>query len=230
MLTITKELLDDCLKNQKFINLKTSELTTDHPSTWSPVKGLNKRNKTLLKQIYQLYIQGDMHPTVYCEIFGLNPHSIRGALKQAGPLMDRKTSLKVYGDQTLKMRESTMKDLYGVSNASQSLELRAKAQNTNLKIYGTIHASQSGTIKERVKQNNLERYGVESPTQTDEVQAKRKFTNLIKYGTPEIFQSDEFKQKRKTALEINPIRKLSPEGMQERESNEMERKSRSTRP
>lgn len=117
---ITKELLDDCLQNQKFINLKTSELTTDHPSTWKPVKGCNNRNKDLVKQLYNLYINGNMHPTVYCKVFGLNPSTIRTALKLAGPLMDRKTSLKVYGDITLQLREATMMDLYQVKNAGQS--------------------------------------------------------------------------------------------------------------
>ena len=213
---ITKELLDDCLQNQQYINLKTSELTTDHPSTWKPVKGCNNRNRDLVKQLYNLYINGDMHPTVYCVVFGLTPGYLRSALKHAGPLMDRKTSLKVYGDITLKLREATMMDLYQVKNAGQSPVFQEKAQQTNLERYGFIHASQSDMMKEKMKQTNLERYGVEASFQSEEVRAKIRFTNLIKYGAPEFFQSEEFKQKRKRALEKKPIRKLTPEELEAR--------------
>lgn len=70
--TITKELLDDCLQNRKFINLKTSTLTSKPPQEWVKVKGCNKRDKNLVKQMYDLYINGDMHPTVYCNVFWSN--------------------------------------------------------------------------------------------------------------------------------------------------------------
>lgn len=204
---ITKELLDDCLQNQKYINLKTSELTTDHPSTWKPVKGCNNRNKDLVKQLYDLYISGNMHPTVYCGVFGLNPSTIRSALKHAGPLMNRETSLKVYGDITLKLREATMMDLYQVKNAGQSPVFQEKAQQTNLKNVGFRFASQAEVNK--AKQREAARN--KPKEQKEESDAKRRATNIFNHGVEHYFQSEEFKQKRKKALEDKPIGKRTPE-------------------
>ena len=209
---ITKELLDDCLQNQKFINLKTSELTTDHPSTWKPVKGCNNRNKDLVRQIYDLYINGDMHPTVYCRVFGLTPGYLRGALKHAGPLMDRKTSLKVYGDITLKLREATMMDLYQVKNAGQSPEFQEKAQQTNLIKFKVRFASQAEEVKEKQRETVRNK----PKKDTEEADAKRRATNIFNRGVEHYFQSEEFKQKRKKALEDKPIRKLTPEELEAR--------------
>ena len=204
---ITKELLDDCLQNQKFINLKTSELTTDHPSTWKPVKGCNNRNKDLVKQIYDLYISGNMHPTVYCGVFGLNPSTIRSALKHVGPLMNRETSLKVYGAITLKLREDTMMDLYQVKNAGQSPVFQEKAQQTNLKNVGFRFASQAEVNK--AKQREAVRN--KTKAQKAESDAKRRATNIFNHGVEHYFQSEEFKQKRKKALKDKPIGKRTPE-------------------
>ena len=209
---ITKELLDDCLQNQKYINLKTSELTTDHPSTWKPVKGCNNRNKNLVKQMYDLYINGDMHPTVYCVVFGLTPGYLRGALKHAGPLMDRKTSLKVYGDITLRLREATMMDLYQVKNAGQSPEFQEKAQQTNLIKFKVRFASQAEEVKEKQRETVKNK----PKKDTEESDAKRRATNIFNHGVEHYFQSEEFKQKRKKALEDKPIRKLTPEELEAR--------------
>ena len=204
---ITKELLDDCLQNQKFINLKTSELTTDHPSTWKPVKGCNNRNRDLVKQLYNLYINGDMHPTVYCVVFGLTPGYLRGALKHAGPLMNRETSLKVYGAITLKLREATMMDLYQVKNAGQSPVFQEKAQQTNLKNVGFRFASQAEVNKAKQRETVRNK----PKKDTAESDAKRRATNIFNHGVEHYFQSEEFKQKRKKALEKKPIGKRTPE-------------------
>lgn len=209
---ITKELLDDCLQNQKYINLKTSELTTDHPSSWRPVKGFNNRNKDLVRQIYDLYINGDMHPTVYCGVFGLNPSTIRSALKHVGPLMNRETSLKVYGAITLKLREDTMMDLYQVKNAGQSPEFQEKAQQTNLRKFKVRFASQAEEVKEKQRETVRNK----PKKDTAESDAKRRATNIFNHGVEHYFQSEEFKQKRKKALEKKPIRKLTPEELEAR--------------
>lgn len=210
--TITKELLDDCLQNQKFINLKTATLTSKPPQEWVNVKGCNNRNKDLVKQMYDLYINGDMHPTVYSKVFGLNPSTIRTALKLAGPLMDRKTSLKVYGDITLKLREETMMDLYQVKNAGQSPVFQEKAQQTNLKNVGFRFASQAEVNKAKQRETVRNK----PKAQKEESDAKRRATNIFNHGVEHYFQSEEFKQKRKKALEKKPIRKLTPEELEAR--------------
>nr|DAR69534.1 MAG TPA: endonuclease-like protein [Caudoviricetes sp.] len=205
--TITKELLDDCLQNQKFINLKTSTLTSKPPQEWIKVRGCNNRNKNLVKQMYDLYINGDMHPTVYCKIFGLNPSTIRGALKLAGPMMDRKTSLEVYGAQTLALREETMMDLYQVKNAGQSPIFQEKAQQTNLIKFKVRFASQAEEVKEKQRETVRNK----PKKDTAESDAKRRATNIFNHGVEHYFQSEEFKQKRKKALENKPIGKRTPE-------------------
>lgn len=205
--TITKELLDDCIQNQKFINLKTATLTSKPPQEWVNVKGCNKRDKNLVKQIYDLYISGDMHPTVYCSVFGLTPGYMRAALKLAGPLMNRKTSLEVYGAQTLKLREETMMELYKVKNAGQYPEFQEKAQQTNLRKFKVRFASQAEENKEKQRET------VRNKTREEKAEsdAKRRATNLLKHGVEHYVQSEEFKQKRKEALKDKPIGKRTPD-------------------
>ena len=181
--TITKELLDDCLQNQKFTNLKTATLTSKPPQEWVNVKGCNKRDKNLVKQIYDLYISGDMHPTVYCSVFGLTPGYMRAALKIAGPLMSRKTSLEVYGAQTLKLREDTMMELYQVKNAGQHPEFQEKAQQTNLRKFKVRFASQAEENKERQRET------VRNKTREEKAEsdAKRRATNIFNHGGRTLF-------------------------------------------
>lgn len=153
-----------------------------------------------------------MHPTVYCKVFGLNPSTIRTALKLAGPLMDRKTSLDVYGAQTLALREETMMDLYQVKNAGQSPEFQEKAQQTNLRKFKVRFASQAEEVKEKQRETVRNK----PKKETAESDAKRRATNIFNHGVEHYFQSEDFKQKRKKALENKPIRKLTPEELEAR--------------
>lgn len=126
--------------------------------------------------------------------------------------MDRKTSLEVYGSQTLALREETMMDLYQVKNAGQSPEFQEKAQQTNLRKFKVRFASQAEEVKEKQRETVRNK----PKKDTAESDAKRRATNIFNHGVEHYFQSEEFKQKRKKALEKKPIRKLTPEELEAR--------------
>jgi len=95
---------------------------------------------------------------------------------------------------TVKKRQATIKERYGVPNALQNPELLAKAQQTTLDHYGVKHAAQASEVKDKMKQTCLDRYGAESPFQMDDFWEKTKRTCMEKYGVEYVTQTDDFKQ------------------------------------
>lgn len=83
---------------------------------------------------------------------------------------------------TIKLREATMVERFGVPQALKNKDLLHKAEETCVERFGYKHPSQSPDIKERVKQQFIDKYGVSSPFETDDFKQKSKDTCLRKYG------------------------------------------------
>lgn len=117
-----------------------------------------------------------------------------------------------------KQQETTLKH-YGVTNPSQSREIRSKAENTFLehskderflknirsKIqktclekYGVAHSSQNSSIKSKMQNTCLAKYGSVTPLGNKTIQEKSKQTKLERYGD-EYYTN--FQQITKTKLE-----------------------------
>jgi len=117
------------------------------------------------------------------------------------------SNLSLYNVKNCMMRpeivgklHSIVLEKYGVDSASQLIEAKEKALNTNREKYGCDHYSQTDEYKERVKQTNIEKFGVDSYTKTEEYKERKIITSMEKYGTEDPAQSDIVKGKRKNTL------------------------------
>ena len=79
----------------------------------------------------------------------------------------------------------------------QDPEIRAKAEETNLKRYGVRYVLQNDDIKEKIKRTNILKYGVENVMMSPEIRNKVIETNLNRYGVECAIQSDIVKEKLK---------------------------------
>ena len=101
--------------------------------------------------------------------FNVSKGSIRRWLKYYNIKKDRHLSVI--------HRVKTNLEKYGVSNISQTKEIKEKKKQSWIKKYGVENPTQSKEVQEKTKQTNLEKYGVENTTQSKEVQEKTKKTN-----------------------------------------------------
>ena len=83
---------------------------------------------------------------------------------------------------SVKLRESTMVDRYGVTQPFKSAEFLEKRENTNLLKFGYKHAAQSPKIREKERCIFQEHYGVDTPFLMSDFKDKSKATCLEKYG------------------------------------------------
>lgn len=72
-------------------------------------------------------------------------------------------------------RVETLKEKYGVTNATYLSDHNQKVEQTSLQKYGVINVAQLQSTKNKIKQSNLQKYGVEYYTQSKEY--KRSITN-----------------------------------------------------
>lgn len=102
---------------------------------------------------------------------------------------------------TVKKRQNTMKERYGVAHALQNPELRKKAEQTSIERFGVAHAAQSEEIKEKEKKIFQEKYGVDHPFLMSDFWDKYKQTSLDRYGYEYPMQADWFKEKLKNTCQ-----------------------------
>lgn len=143
---ITLELIDWCLENNFTINLKTGDVSP----VYHPVKGRN--NKGLIKQIYELYIKGDLYPAKYVKVFGiLDGQRLTYYFKTSGfERLSKSRLLELYKDQIVQRHRDTAIANYGVDNPAKSPEIRKKIQETNRR------KIEAGFVVKRRKQSKEE--------------------------------------------------------------------------
>lgn len=109
----------------------------------------------------------------------------------------------------------TMRERYGVDNASKSMQLLEKKRLNNLHKYGVDFPLQLNSIKEKIKETNLKKYGVSNAAKNEEIKKKIEFTNRKNHVREEpdsfkamkrIIKEDKlYKEKHKIALENNVV-------------------------
>lgn len=95
------------------------------------------------------------------------PHSVRGYPKYCS----KTCSAKETAVANLEKRSATMLKRYGVATTLESLELRAKAEETMVKRYGGGLGS-AKPVRERIEKTNIVRYGGKSPAASQAIAAK----------------------------------------------------------
>lgn len=103
-------------------------------------------------------------------------------LKSTGFRMYCSCKCAANSSSTIKAREQTCMERYGVSYISQVSEIKEKTKQTMRERYGVEHALQSKDIYKKFEQTCIERYGVRMPSTLDSIQEKVKATCEERYG------------------------------------------------
>ena len=93
-----------------------------------------------------------------------------------------------------KKRATTLKN-HGVEYPAQSKEIRAKQQATTIKSHGVAFAMQSEKLREKQQNTMIDRYGVANAAHSQSLQDKKKETCLEKYGTEYAYGSNQVRDK-----------------------------------
>lgn len=106
---------------------------------------------------------------------------------------------------TVKKRQNTITERFGVPNALQNPELLEKAQQTTFTHYGVKHAMQSDVIADKVSKIFLDKYGVPTPFLMTDFNEKAKRTTVEKYGKEYVVPLTISKTNKSIAAEIETI-------------------------
>jgi len=98
---------------------------------------------------------------------------------------------------SIKKRETTCLEKFGVRYVSQNAEIQTKSQNTCLEKYGDTCALRNTSIKEKSKKTCLEKFGFENPSQNEDIKSLKKQTCFKNFGVEHSFQSEEIRNKSK---------------------------------
>lgn len=116
------------------------------------------------------------------------------------------TNLARYGgrpcqsEQVKAKIKQTLMNHYGVENASQAPEIKAKKQIAARQKYGVDCVLQSPEIRAKAKKTVLEQYGVENVSQSEVIKAKKVATSMEHYGVPTSALDPEVRAKQMRAV------------------------------
>lgn len=97
--------------------------------------------------------------------------------------------------ETIRKREQTMMDTYGVLNPSQSKDIQDTIKKNNLKKYGVTNTAKLQSDKEKKRKTNQQRYGSDTPAGNKDVMLKMISTNQQRYGVDHTIQAESVKKK-----------------------------------
>lgn len=199
---MTKELLDFAKANNYNISLKTGDYIKE------PLKVIrSKNNQKLVSEVAQLYINKELYPPLYFEVFGFtNLAGFVGMLKRALGEAYIECTILYPEEIQEKHRQSCLLNL-GVEYPSQSKVMRAKTEATNLRKYGVkcslMLVDSSGDnncmkrpeVRAKARATCLVNHGVEYPMQSGKVRDLSKSTCLEKYGVDNPMKSEMVQEK-----------------------------------
>ena len=210
---ITKELLDFAKANNYKISLKTGDYSKE------PLKVIrSKNNQKLVSEVAQLYINKELYPPLYFEVFGFtNLAGFVGMIKRT--LGDEYIDCnELYPEEIQeKHRQSCLLNL-GVEYPSQSKVMRAKTEATHLRKRGVKcnlqlidHSGDNNSMKKpetraKARATCLKNLGVEYPMQSKAVREKSKKTLMDDLGVDNAMKSQSVIDERYEDFPV--IRKL----------------------
>ena len=209
---ITKELLDFAKANNYKISLKTGDYLIGELKA-----NKTKNNPTLASQIGNLYLDGMMYPTKYCDVFGMGKAGFANTIKRI--LGDRYTpATEIYPEEIQHQFCQSCLENLGVEYPSQSKMIRAKVEATNLHNIGVKcnlqlidHSGYNNSMKKpetraKSRATCLKNHGVEYPMQSKAVREKSKKTLMDDLGVDNAMKSQSVIDERYENFSI--IRKL----------------------
>ena len=209
---ITKELLDFAKANNYKISLKTGDYLVGELKA-----NKTKNNPTLASQIGNLYLDGVMYPTKYCDVFGMGKAGFANTIKRI--LGDRYIpATEIYPEEIQHQFCQSCLENLGVEYPSQSKMVRAKVEATNLHNIGVKcnlqlidHSGDNNSMKKpetraKSRATCLKNLGVEYPMQSKAVREKSKKTLIDDLGVDNAMKSQSVIDERYENFSI--IRKL----------------------
>lgn len=203
---ITKELLDFAKANNYKFSLKTGDYLVGELKI-----NRAKNNPALIEQLGRLFLNKELYPAKYCEVFGMSLPGFTGLIKRALG-NDYIDCTELYPEEIQeKHRQSCLENL-GVEYPSQSKVMRAKTEATNLRKFGVkcnlqlIDTSSENNsmkrpeVKAKARATNLKKLGVEYPMQSEAVREKSKVTCKEKYRVENPMQSKEIQQRHRESM------------------------------
>ena len=165
---ITKDLLDFALANNYKISLKTGDYGKE------PLKVIrSKNNQKLVNEVSQLYLNKELYPPLYFEIFGFTALAgFVGMLKRALGNAYIECTILYPEEIQEKHRQSCLLNL-GVEYPSQSKVMRAKTEATHLRKRGV-----------KCNLQLIDNSGDNNCMKKPETRAKARATNEFYYGGP----------------------------------------------
>lgn len=130
----------------------------------------NQKNNShpTIKEYYDMHLKKEGEGN--CITCG-KPSNFAGLVKGYNPYCSRKCSISDSKNRILKSQQ-TIKEKYGVDNASQLDWVKQKKIDTCKENYGVDHPQQNRAIIEKSNQSNLEKYGTIRASQNEEIKRK----------------------------------------------------------
>ena len=171
---ITPQLIKQCKELNFKIDLRTGMIGKE-------VKKRGRKNKVLLKQLYDLVANGECYPGYYYDVFGYKntPGMCEGILSKEDKRVDL---LAVYPSEIRERNRQTMLEKYGVTHNWAKGKMRDELEAKWVEKYGATNPLKSKKVRDQIKQTMLDRYGVESYTESENFKPKVKQTMLDRYG------------------------------------------------
>ena len=148
-----------------------------------------KRDKAILMSVYE-HVNRETLINYKCNCGNQHTKKMRYIVENGGTLCN--PCGKILAGQ---QRQTTMLNIYGVTNPLQNEEIMNKVKATNRQRFGCEFASQNASVKKKVKETNIIRFGVEHPLQHKQIMAQVKVTNIKKYGVESPTQNKEIQNK-----------------------------------
>lgn len=164
---ITEETLKIIKDNNLHVSLKTGEISHE------PLKLKGPYNEVLLKDAYDLYINGKFYPYDWVENFNiLSPTSLLTAFRKRGwRTLSRKETSDLYESEILERREQTNTLKLGVKNPMQSEEI--------LENYTSSFSRPE--VQAKGRETLMRREGVDNPMKLEKYRKKQEATMLRKH-------------------------------------------------
>lgn len=167
LVRITEETLKHIKDNNLYVSLKTGEMTHE------PLKLKGNYNEELLKDVYDLYVNGKFYPYDWVENFNiLSPTSLLSAFRKRGwKTLSRKETSYLYEGKILERRERTNIRKLGVGNPMQSEEV----------LKNFVSPFTRPEVQAKRRETLMLREGVDNPMKLEKYKKKLEATMLRKH-------------------------------------------------
>ena len=197
---ITKGLLDFALANNYKISLKSG----DYGLAVYNKPRVGSYNQTLIDQIHNLYISGELYLRKYFHIFMVASagYIIEHIFSKRGMRTLNQAEMRaLYRDDIDAQTKQTCNEKYETDYWFQSDKFKKQSKETNLRLRGVENVSQDPNVKLSVKFTNICKRNVANVAQDPNSKHKAKQTNLRKRNVEYVTQDPNVKASvRKTAM------------------------------